>query len=199
MSLLDMLTDQLAGERTAQIGRQLGTDEGTAGKAIAAALPLLMGALAKNASRSEGADSLAGALDRDHDGSVLDDLGGFLSSPDTRSGDGILRHTFGERRGAVEQEVGRRTGLDAGSIAQLLPILAPIVMGALGKAKRQDSLDSGGVVSMLSGEQRRADSMSSGTSDMLTMLLDSDRDGSVADDVAEAGIGFLGKLLRRRR
>ena len=47
MALLDMLTDQLAGERTAQIGRQLGTDEGTAGKAIAAALPMLMGALAK--------------------------------------------------------------------------------------------------------------------------------------------------------
>ncbi|UCC72214.1 MAG: DUF937 domain-containing protein [Gemmatimonadota bacterium] len=199
MSLLDMLTDQLAGERTAQIGRQLGTDEGTAGKAIAAALPLLMGALAKNASRGSGADSLASALERDHDGSVLDDLGGFLSSPDTRSGDGILRHTLGERRGAVEQELGRRTGVDAGSIAQLLPILAPIVMGALGKAKRQESLDTSGLVSMLSGEQRRADSMSSGTSDMLTMLLDSDRDGSVADDVAQAGIGFLGKLLRRRR
>jgi hypothetical protein len=31
------------------------------------------------------------------------------------------------------------------------------------------------------------------------MLLDSDRDGSVTDDVAKAGIGFLGKLLRRRR
>lgn len=199
MALLDMLTDQLAGERTAQIGRRLGTDEGTAGKAIAAALPLLMGALAKNASRSDGANSLAGALDRDHDGSVLDDLGGFLSSPDTRSGDGILRHTLGERRGAVEQELGRRTGIDTGSITQLLPILAPIVMGALGKAKRQDSLDTGGLVSMLSGEQRRADKMSSGTSDMLTMLLDSDRDGSVADDVAQAGIGFLGKLLRRRR
>jgi hypothetical protein len=194
-----MLTDQLAGERTAQIGRQLGTDEGAAGKAIAAALPLLMSALAKNASRGEGADSLAGALERDHDGSVLDDLGGFLKSPDTRTGDGILRHTLGERRGAVEQELGRRTGLDVGSIAELLPILAPIVMGALGKAKRQDNLDTSGLVSMLSGEQRRADSMSSGTSDMLATLLDSDRDGSVADDVAESGIGFLGKLLRRRR
>jgi hypothetical protein len=199
MSLLDMLTEQLAGERTAQIGRRLGTDEGAASKAIGAALPLLMGALARNASRGAGANSLAGALDRDHDGSVLEDLGAFLNSPDTRSGDGILRHTFGERRLAVEQELGRRTGLDAGSIAQLLPILAPIVMGALGKAKRQDNLDTGDLVSMLSGERQRADSMSSGTSDMLTMLLDSDRDGSVADDVAQAGVGFLGKLLRRRR
>jgi hypothetical protein len=199
MSVLDMLTDQLAGEPTARIGSQLGTDEGTAGKAIAAALPLLMGALAQNASRGEGASSLAGALDRDHDGSILDDIGGFLSSPDTQSGDGILRHTLGGQRSAVEQELGRQTGLDVGSISKLLPILAPIVMGALGKAKRQDQLDIGGLASMLSGEGQRAESMSAGTSDLLTMLLDSDRDGSIADDVAEKGIGLLGKLLRRRK
>ena len=143
--------------------------------------------------------ALAGALDRDHDGSVLDDLGGFLSKPDTRSGDGILRHTLGEQRGAVEQELGRRSGVDAGSIAKLLPILAPVVMGALGKAKRQDNLDTGGLVSMLSGEEQRAEKMSSGTSGMLSMLLDSDRDGSITDDVAKHGMGFLGKLLRRRR
>lgn len=199
MSLLEMLTDQLAGGPTSQIGRQLGTDEGATGKAIAAALPLLMSALANNASRTDGAQSLASALDRDHDGSVLDDVAGFLSSPDTRSGDGILRHTLGERRSAVEEELGRRTGLDGGTVAQLLPILAPLVMGALGRAKRQESLDTSGLASILTDERRQAETMSSGTMDMLSMLLDSDRDGQVADDLSRAGMGLLGRMLRRRR
>jgi hypothetical protein len=199
MSLLEMLTDQLAGEPTSQIGRQLGTDEGAAGKAITAALPLLMSALANNASRAEGAQSLASALDRDHDGSVLDDVAGFLSNPDTRSGDGILRHTLGERRGTVEQELGRRTGLDGGTIAQLLPMLAPLVMGALGRAKRQEGLDINGLASTLTNERRKAETMSAGTIDVLSMLLDTDRDGQVADDISQAGMGLLGRLLRRRR
>lgn len=198
MSLLEMLTDQLAGAPTSQIGHQLGTDEGAAGKAIRAALPLLMSALANNATRTEGAQSLASALDRDHDGSVLDDVAGFLSSPDTRTGDGILRHTLGERRVAVEQELGKRTGLDSAAIAQLLPMLAPLVMGALGRAKRQESLDTGGLASMLTNERRQAESMS-GSLDLLTLLLDSDRDGHVADDLSQAGVGLLGRLLRRRR
>ena len=198
MSLLDLLTDQLTGEPTAEIGRQLGTDESAAGKAIAAALPVLMTALASSASREGGAASLASALDRDHDGSVMDDLTGFLGNPKTEEGDGILKHTLGPQRAAVEQELGRQTGLDVSSVTKLLPILAPIVMGALGRAKRQDGLDVGGLTSMLAGERKSAEK-SAVSIDMFATLLDSDRDGQVADDVAEMGMSLLGKFLRRRR
>jgi hypothetical protein len=158
-----------------------------------------MSALARSSSQEGGAASLAGALDRDHDGSVLDDVAGFLGSPDTQSGDGILRHTLGDRRPAVEEELGRQTGLDLGTITKLLPILAPLVMGALGKAKRQDQLDVGGLTSMLSGERQRAESASSGSMEMIAALLDTDRDGQVADNVAEVGMGLLGRFLKRRR
>jgi hypothetical protein len=62
MSLLDMLQSQLQGEPTAQLGRQLGAGEGATQKAIGAALPARMAALAGNASRQEGAAPLASAL-----------------------------------------------------------------------------------------------------------------------------------------
>lgn len=199
MPLLDLLGDQLAGEPTAQIGQQLGMDEGATSKAIAAALPMLMTALASSASRQDGAASLAGALDRDHDGSILDNISAFLRSPDTSTGDGILGHTLGGQRPAVEQELGRQTGLDLSQVAKLLPILAPIVMGALGRAKRQDSLDIGGLTAMLTGERQRAERGSGVSLGAFAALLDSDGDGDVKDDVAKMGMGLLGRLLKRRR
>lgn len=199
MSLLDMLSQQLGGDATAQISRQLGTDETTTNKAIAGALPMLIGALARNAAKPEGAGSLAGALERDHDGSVLDDLSGFLKNPEQGSGDGILRHTLGGKRGAVEHQINRASGLESGAVSKLLPMLAPLVMGALGKAQRQGGLDAGGLASMLEGERQAAD-RSLGQLGGLGALLDSDADGDVdAGDVAKVGMGLLGKLLRRRR
>jgi hypothetical protein len=142
---------------------------------------------------------LAGALDRDHDGSVLDDISGFLGNPDVGSGEGILGHALGARRGAVESELGRQTGLDMSTIGKLLPILAPLVMGALGRAKREQQLDVGGLASMLGGEREQADRMSAGSMGILAQLLDADNDGQVADDVAKLGGGLLGKLFGRRR
>jgi predicted amino acid racemase len=72
-------------------------------------------------------------------------------------------------------------------------------MGALGRAKRQEGLDINGLASTLTNERRKAETMSAGTIDVLSMLLDTDRDGQVADDISQAGMGLLGRLLRRRR
>jgi hypothetical protein len=78
--LIRSIATQLDSGAMNQLGRQLGTDSQSTQNAVQAALPLLLGALAKNSASSGGADALAGALDRDHDGSILDDLhGSFLS------------------------------------------------------------------------------------------------------------------------
>ena len=90
MALLDMLQNHLAGEPAARIGDQLGTDQDGAQQAINAALPALMAALAGNARRGEGASALAGALERDHDGGILDDVKGFLDRGDTGGGEAIV-------------------------------------------------------------------------------------------------------------
>jgi len=198
MSLLDILQNQLAGEPAAQIGRQLGTDQAGAQKAIGAALPALMAALAGNARKERGASALANALERDHDGGILDDLQGFLGRQDTNPGEGILKHALGGRRPAVEAAVSKDTGLDTSAITKLLPMLAPLVMGALGREKRQKGLDVGSLASMLSGEGQRAKEMAPGAFGMLGSLLDDEGDGLDAGDIADAGKGILGKLLGGR-
>jgi hypothetical protein len=195
MSLLDLLQSQLSGSQAAQLSQHMGVDQSTGEKAIGAALPALMAALAGNAKRSDGAAKLAQALERDHDGSVLDDLSGFLSRGDTKDGEGILKHALGARRSAVEAGVAKETGLDPSAISKLLPMLAPLVMGALGRQKQQAGLDTGGLTSMLTVEGQRAREMAPGAMGVLGSLLDDEGDGLDAGDLADAGKKFLGGLM----
>lgn len=199
-SILDLVTQALGSGGSRQIARQLGVDEGAANSAIGGAVPVLMGALARNASSGEGASALAGALDRDHDGSILDDLGGFLGGGGAESaGAGILKHVLGGRQPQVEQGIGAASGLDAGKAGALLKMLAPIVMGALGKTRRRQGLDPGNLGAMLGREQRRMERTEPGLGGMLGSLLDADGDGSAMDDLARIGGSVLGGLFGGRR
>lgn len=206
--LFDALTSQLSGPIMEQLGGQIGADRGATEKAVAAALPVLLSGLARNANKSsDDARSLASALERDHDGSILNDLGGLLTgsfgSPalpgKALDGSGILGHVLGGKRPVVEEGVAKASGLDANKVAQLLPMLAPIVMGALGKLKREQNLDAAGLAGALAGEKQQVGQRASGLAGSLIGLLDADKDGDVVDDlVASGGRGLLSKLFGRR-
>lgn len=197
--VMDLLGDTLDAGAVAQIGRQIGADPQTAQAAISAAIPMILAGLAKNAADPTGADALSGALERDHDGSLLDDLTGFVGGGAAPSiGGAILGHVFGRRRGTMESTLGQSTGLDGASAARLLAILAPIVMAALGKTRSQGGLDGGGLTDLLGGERAGMQQASPDGFGMLTSILDSDGDGSIADDVARMGGGLLGSLFGKR-
>ena len=190
--LTEMLTQQLAGGAISQISNKLGIDPGTAGKAVAIALPLLIAALARNSSTPSGADALTQAVARDHDGSILDDVGGFLNSGNTADGAGILGHVFGNQQNSVEGALAQRTGLDAGSAGQVLAMVAPLVLGALGKTRMEQGLDANGLSAYL-GEQQQAQSAPPDMMGMLGGFLDSNQDGSVVDDLGRLAGKVFGK------
>jgi hypothetical protein len=77
-TLIDDLMGQLQGASLGPIAQQIGTDADTAGNAISAALPMLVGALGHNAQQPDGAAALFNALQRDHAGGAAMDLGGLL-------------------------------------------------------------------------------------------------------------------------
>jgi hypothetical protein len=193
-----MLTSQLgSGQNLGQLSQHLGADDRATQSALGAALPVLLGALARNSARSGGAESLDRALGK-HDGGVLENLTGFLGAPDVDDGNGILGHLLGDRRASVETGVGKAAGIDPSMIAKLLPVLAPIVMGALGRQKREQSLDMGGLTNFLGAERKQIEAKGPDLG-MLGQLLDQDGDGNVADDVAKLGGGLLGRLFGKRR
>lgn len=138
----DML-EQMLGGQTDQIAARIGADPAQTQSAISAALPAILAGLQQEAGTGAGT-GLEQAIEEDHDGSILDDIPGYLNgtanlSPRTTNGTGILEHVLGDREPAVQQALSTKSGLDLGSIAQLLPILAPIVMGMLGKQARSGS------------------------------------------------------------
>ena len=91
-ALLEILAGSLGRGAVEQISAKLGLNPTTTGRIVQAAIPLLVGALARNSSSSSGATALQSALTKDHDGSVLDDVLGFLGSSQQGPGAGILRH-----------------------------------------------------------------------------------------------------------
>lgn len=135
MAELTDTLNQLLEPRADEIGKRIGADSGKTRSAIQAAVPALLAALSANASQGTG---LRQAIEKDHDGSILDDINGYLGgtaklSPRTTNGAGILEHTLGERQPGVQKALSDKSGLDIGSIGNLLALLAPIVLGMLGK------------------------------------------------------------------
>lgn len=191
-SLVDVLARQLSGNTAAQIGKQLGVDETTVKQGVDVALPLLVAALARNTSSPEGAQALSNALARDHDGSVLNNVPQAVDTYQSGSGEKILGHVFGDQLGQIETTLNQSTGMDA---AELLKILAPLVLGYLGKKQRQEGLDPGGLAGTLQQEQKQIESSNSEIMNLITQLLDRNKDGSIIDEV----IGFIGKLFSQKK
>lgn len=192
MSLLETLTSQIAGSALEGLSKQLGADQNTTMSAVTAALPMIVGAMAKNTSSEDGAASLANALEKDHDGGILDNLTDFLGSSDNGAGGAILGHVFGNKRSGVEAGLSQMTGLNTGQAGSLLENLAPLVMGQLGRQKKSGGLGVNDLAGLLAGESQAAKASSGGAMDLITSLLDQDGDGSMLDDIG----GILGKFMK---
>jgi hypothetical protein len=192
-SLEDLLGKKQGNQTVEQISQSLGANPTETNNAIQMALPMILGALAKNAQQQQGAEQLSNALQRDHDGGILDNLGGFLGNNQQANADGlgILGHIFGNRQGAVAQQVSQNSGLDIGQVAQLMITLAPIVMGFLGKKKAEQNLDAGGLQNMLGEQQQQMQSSGNPMMDMISGYMDKDGDGSSMDDLASMAANYF--------
>ena len=190
--LLNMVVSQLDGQTVNQISNQLGVDDQATQQAISTALPMLVGALGRNAESPEGARALDQALQRDHDGSILNNVPVALANDRmVQDGQAILGHILGAKQGNVEMGVAKASGLDANSAGALMSMLAPVLMGALGQQKQQQSLNADSLAGMLQTERQISDSELSG----LSQLLDMDGDGDVTDDVINIGSKLLGNFF----
>ncbi len=204
---MNLLQGSLSEGMIEQLSQQVGgADKSQTAAAASGIVNTLMGALAKNAQTTEGAQSLNRALENDHDGSILDDVVGMVTGQQAQAGQermlngsGILNHVLGNKQSGAIQMISQLSGLDSNKTGSLMTMLAPVVMGALGKAKREQGLDVGGIASLLSGTvSAEKQNTNNPAIDMAMKFLDSDGDGSVADDVANIGMKMLGGLFGRK-
>lgn len=210
-ALTDELFAQLEGAPLQQISQQLGIGRTQAAGAVSAALPLLIGAMGKNASQPQGAEALFGALQRDHAGGGGDLgslLGLVLGGAQSRQTDGagMLGHIFGGQQGRAEQHLGEATGLGGDRAGMLMKILAPMVMAYLAK-RMFGGQDSGGAAMGMAGgnptaqvlgailgqEQQQVRQQGGLGGGLLGAVLDQDGDGQLGlGDLLKIGGGLLG-------
>lgn len=190
-AISQMITQQIAGQAAGQLASRLGVSEGTAQTAVQMAVPLIVAALARNAAQPQGAQDLHQAVTQDHDGSILDNLMGYLGNPQSGDGAGILGHILGPQRPAVENNLAEATGLDQNSAGSLLEMVAPLVMGAVGRQQRQEGLDPQGLSQYLGQQQQAAQTANPDLMGGLSSMLDSNRDGSVVDDLSRIAGSFF--------
>ena len=151
------MTDQLGGGGLSALAGMIGSDEQKTSSALTSTLSVLTGALARNSEEEEGAAALDAALEKDHDGGILSDVGGFLSGAASGPGLGILGHVLGSKQEPVAQEIAKDSGLDIGQVMTLMTTAAPLLMGVLGSKKKEEGLDAGGLAGMLAGEKQQVE------------------------------------------
>lgn len=195
-SIFEMITSSLDSGAVSQISAQLGQDSDKTRSAIQSALPMLLGAVTRSAHEDNGA-GLANALSAKHDGGLLDDVAGYLSKNDQSDGAGILGHVLGSKQDAAAATLQKATGVDKDKASSLLATLAPIVLGALGKAKRDAGMSGADLTRALDTEALAIESKAPGMMGALTGMLDADGDGDTdLSDLLSKGSGLLGGLLR---
>ncbi len=203
-NLIELLQSQMTDQVLDTLTSKIGATDRTQTKAAADGIfSTLATALSKNVQKPGGADGLIGALDRDHDGSIMDDLAGILGGqkqPQNTSmlnGAGILKHVLGGNQSNVIDMVAKMSGLNQNSSGSLLTMLAPMVLGALGKQKRQSGLDASGITDLLTNSVK-SQANNNAQMGFIGKLLDADGDGSVMDDIAGmVGKNILGNFFKR--
>lgn len=191
--ILDLLNSPTGKSIVSGVAAQTNQPESKTQDVLMMAMPVLMQAMRRNAETPQGADGLLSALNGGkHDGSILDNLGslfgGGVDENVTNDGNKILGHVLGNKRSNVQNALSKQSGMDAGTIAQILKVAAPILMGMLGnQAKQQNVNDKSGLEGMLGG-LLKGNSQQNEQS-FLESILDADGDGSIMDDVAGMVLG----------
>jgi hypothetical protein len=153
---------------TKELSKNLGIQKSAANQIVPQLIPMILGGLRKQKDEHGGEARVDHILNKYGSASVLDDIGGLFSkkvkddSVDPRLG-GLL----GDSGVQATNMIANNFKLDGSIAAKLIPMLAPVVLGALTKKRDVEGAGSGGIAS----------------------LLDQDGDGSILDDVA----GFLMK------
>jgi len=188
MSLLEQLLGANHGVAVDQISRQFGLQPSQARSALDALLPTVAAGVQRGASGGVGLEQLLASL-AGGGATAYAENPSQLSQPSAiDAGNGILGQIFGSKD--VSREVASRaaaqTGIGPEILKAMLPVVATMVMSALAKGAC-----AGGV------PQARQPHVGSGAPgggilDMLTPMLDSNKDGSVMDDL----MGMMGKYRK---
>jgi len=180
MDLLNALLKATGSNDLQKLGDQFGLDSSSVTTVLGKVVPALGGGIQKNAQSTSGLESLLGALKSGGHEKYLGDISSVASQAGIADGNNILGHVFGSKDVSrnVAAQASEASGVSSDVIKKMLPMIATMVMGTLGKQAGSSS-------------QLAAQDSSGGLGDMLSSMLDSDGDGSAVDDVMDMAKKFF--------
>ncbi|HPE84490.1 MAG TPA: DUF937 domain-containing protein [Aequorivita sp.] len=192
--ILDLLNSDLGKQIIGGISQETNQPADKTASVVTMAMPILLGAMKRNASNESGAANLMNALNSKHDGSILDNLGGLfgggVNEEVKQDGLGILGHVLGGSQDNAVRALSQKSGLDTNSVMQILQVAAPILLGYLGKQKQQKNVNSeSGIGDLLGSLMGGGGNKQTKQQSMIESLLDGNNDGSVIDDIAGMVLG----------
>jgi hypothetical protein len=195
MDIQQLLGGALGQQATQLISNQLGIDANQAQNAVNLALPTILSALNRNASTQDGADALTNAIANNHSGGGLNDLSALAQTALGGDGASILQHIFGGAEQNVSNVVSQNAGISGVQSSQIMQILAPMVLNALGNQSQANAggINVGSITSILSNFVGNQTQQTPHHRDIISKLIDRNGDGNVADDVVGMLKGFFNK------
>ena len=207
MNILDAILNNSA--VVDQMAKNFNLDANSAQSAIKHMLPALTRGMQNNAKKEGGLEGLFGALSSGQHSRYVEKPELLGQSATTQDGNAILGHILGSKDVSrnVAGHAAKETGLDFGLLKKMLPVLATVVMGSLGKQTQQKGILEqamggllsgaagggggllgggggggllGGLASMIGGGRKQSGNPAM---DVLGSFLDSDKDGSAVDDI----------------
>ena len=200
-NLVELVTSQFGGPALGQLGALLGEDNNKTESALGAAIPGLLNGITSSA-QADGGASLFNTI-KDHDDSILDNIGGMLtgasSSNVMQQGSGILGSLLGNGAvGGLASAISAFTGVGGKSSSGLMGILAPIILGLI---KRKlfggggFNQNAGGLMSLLDGQKNNVQAaMPSGFADQLKTSGFMDQIGGVGGNVSQAASNTVSNI-----
>ena len=190
MSLLDLITGNTGNQVAEQAENKMGISKSQIIALLAVAAPLVISYLRNKSKNAADAEALNNALDKDHDGSILNDPSQALNRQD--EGGSILNHVFGSDKQNVENQLSQSTGISMDKIGPALAMLAPIIMGYIGQQKQANNTGAGGLGDLLGGIMGNATNEAQASSgNSITDLLGSVLGGGNQQQGQSSGLGGL--------
>jgi hypothetical protein len=160
---IDELIGSMGSEVTENLTSALGLNAKTAAQVLPTVAPLILSGLKKQMENNGGAPRVDHILNKYGSDSVLDDLAGlFQQKASTAAPDPALGGLLGNAGVQAASILSKNLKLDASTAMKIIPMIAPVVLGALTRKRDAGGLGTAGVAS----------------------LLDANGDGSILDDVA---------------
>ncbi len=141
-NIIESLLSEVLSEKTlGNVAESVGVSSEQVGEVISAAIPTLIGAMSKNASTKEGAESLDKALE-EHASKKKLDVAEEVKNADVKDGEGILKHVLGSDLSSTVSTLAKSVKIDKDQVMKIVAMVAPILLTFLASGKKSSKKES---------------------------------------------------------